>query len=331
MYDVNNNGEISRRELSIYVISSLGIKCKTTNLTSAHEVMCCCPRHKDSVPSMGINLDTGVYHCFSCNSGGSVESLYQDLTGNNLYRTLGIKNDPFSNFARQPIYRYNYEDEDTALKNVHVNYDKSAFVDPWTHADCSDYIRGRGITKEVADYFGFRYCEDTRINMTRFHQRLIIPVYEDGQLISIEGRRIYPTEEVKVLYPRNCTVNTLMDIDNLNRKDDLFGVEGMMDLCVLRTCPSFKNSTSIFGAGITKRQLSLIKEFKRFIYIADADQAGDKTLDTLKNSGLSNVYQLKLPKSVNGVSIKDVGDLPKAGATPQNLIDHKWLSYIRKL
>lgn len=326
----NDNSNISRREMSIYVISSLGLRCKSSNLTTAHEVMCSCPFHKDNSPSLGLNLDNGIYNCFSCGRSGSVESLYKDLTGNSLYRTLGIKNDPFSSFARPSVYRYSLDD-DLTLKNVYVNYDKSVFIDPWTHKDCSEYIKGRGITKEVADYFGFKYCEDTRINTTRFHQRLIIPVYEEGSLISIEGRRIYPTDEVKVLYPKNCTVNTLMDIDNLDKSETLFGVEGLMDLCVLRTCPEFKNSTSIFGAGITRRQLSLIKEFKQFVYIADADAAGDKTLEALKNSGLENIYKLKLPTSINGTAIKDVGDLPKVNATPQDLVDRKWLSYIKKI
>ena len=99
----------------------------------------------------------------------------------------------------------------------------------------------------------------------------------------------------------------------------------------MRSCPTFKNSTSIFGANLTARQLELIKKFKKFIYIYDLDEAGLKTVEQLKEANFPNTYILKLPEVINNVKIKDVGDLPKAGATPQMLVDRNWLNYIKRL
>ena len=31
-----------------------------------------CPFHKDKTPSCGVNLDRGLFNCFSCQSGGHV-------------------------------------------------------------------------------------------------------------------------------------------------------------------------------------------------------------------------------------------------------------------
>ena len=100
-----------------------------------------------------------------------------------------------------------------------------------------------------------------------------------------------------------------------------------MDLAVLRTSSVFKNSTSIFGANITRRQLELFKRFPKIVYIPDSDAAGEKTVEKLKAARLGKTYILRIPKKINNVDVKDVGDLTKAGIVPQDLVDRNWLSY----
>jgi DNA primase len=38
-----------------------------------------CPFHDDRTPSLSINQSKGVWHCFSCGSGGDVISLIQGV------------------------------------------------------------------------------------------------------------------------------------------------------------------------------------------------------------------------------------------------------------
>ena len=110
-----------------------------------------------------------------------------------------------------------------------------------------------------------------------------------------------------------------------------------MDLFVLRASRCFKDSTSIFGANLTKRQVKLMSEFPSIVYIPDSDAAGEKTVDILKSSGLSNVNVLRLPHQLFGANIKDVGDIPKitnpAGrkASVQDLVNLKWLKRVERL
>ena len=35
-----------------------------------NELHCCCPFHNESRPSFGINLETGLFNCFSCKEKG---------------------------------------------------------------------------------------------------------------------------------------------------------------------------------------------------------------------------------------------------------------------
>ena len=328
--------ELNRRETSMLVISALGIRTARRVTEYTKDIQCNCPFHKDTKPSMGINLDTGVYHCFSCNRSGTVEGLYKELTGNSFYKTFNIKTDSFSVFAKQRDLYADYDKMALEKKTVYLNYDRSLLTPVRGNRLCMAYLKKRGIPLSLAEEYGFKYAKDMKINATTFKDRLCIPVYEDGVLTSIEGRALnYDKNDInsrKVLYPLNTSVNLLYNIDNLNFDEDLFACEGLMDLFVLKTCSYFENSTSIFGATLTKRKLSQIARCnKRFIYIPDLDEAGWGTVKTLKDSGLDNVYVLILPHEVNGMSIKDIGDLPKANSNPQELIDRKWLNRIRSV
>ena len=315
----------NRREMTLYAISRLGLKSKTTITPNTHQVMVSCPFHKDKSPSMGIDVLRGVAHCFSCSWSGSIEKLYKELTNGNLRKELGYLDDPFTSFSSS--LNFQYIADDTKLKDIYINADLSLMRDAYTDPTCAAYLRKRGIPEPVAKSMGFKYADDILINNNRFRNRLLIPVYEDGRLISIEGRRILDNDETKVLYPRNSSVNTLFDIDNLDTTDTLYAVEGLMDLAVLRTSSVFKNSTSIFGANITRRQIELFKKFPKIVYIPDSDAAGEKTVEKLKAARLGKTYILRVPKKINNVDVKDVGDLTKAGIVPQDLVDRNWLSY----
>lgn len=333
MNQMQMNNSISRNELTLNVVQLLGLRTKRPVNLNTKEVAVSCPYHKDKTPSMFVNFETGVFHCFSCGRSGSIESLYKDITGQSIYKALGINSDPFSAFSfnSKPVYNYSFE-ESTSLKNVYLNFDSSIIKDFKKYPDVIDYLKSRGISIEIAEAANFGYIEEGSINTTKFIRRLVIPIYEQNRLISIEGRRVYPEDpDPKVLYPRNATVNTLYDYENLDKNKPCFAVEGLMDLFVLRSSKAMQNSTSIFGANLTKRQIKLIGEFSQFIYIPDNDEAGQKTVEALKNSGLKNIYVLPIPKQLGNFNPKDVGDFPKAGVTVDNLLDKKWLSYVKKL
>ena len=327
---------LSRSEITREALRYMGLKCKGVPGPDTKEIMVSCPLHgHDKNPSMGINLEKGVYNCFACGASGSIESLFYKVTGSSLRKTLNINDDPFSRFAI-PLTKPKEED-DYKLKTVYINYNARDFSEIKTSPDCIEYLKKRGIGESSVRASNCKYVEETRINGTLFKKRLIIPVKENGRIISFEGRDITGQQTPKVLYPKNCSVNTLFDIDLLDKNQPLFAVEGLMDLFVLRACRSFKNSTSIFGANLTKRQIKLMSEFPSVVYIPDSDDAGERTISILKSSGLSNVSILRLPSKLFGVPIKDVGDIPKAinpagrRASVQDLVNLKWLKRIEKL
>lgn len=339
MYEAGNI-QFSENQITQLAVSRLGLKSKAPIYPSTHSVMVKCPFHHDKTPSMSINFDKGLYHCFSCGRGGHISSLYWEMTGESLYKALGIKTDAFSAFSRMENIGYDSlflrtqepDPEDSyRLRSVHVVYDPSQIHEVESSQECMSYLRRRGIPLSVAHAMKMKYAEEVEFNGTRYIHRLLIPVYEKGGLISVEGRRIRNTDEAKVLYCYNGTVDTLYDLDHLDLQKPVYACEGLMDLVQLRKSSSTQNSTSIFGANLTRRQLHLIGKCKQFIYIEDLDEAGSRTLAKLRESGLRNIYHLTLPKSINGSPVKDLGDLVKAQSSVDDLIRHKWLRYIKPL
>lgn len=330
---------ISRTEITRQAIALLQLKTNRPVSEYSDSVFVHCPFHVDKTPSLSISLSKGLFRCFSCQRGGSIEKLYKEVTGKSLYKDLGIKDDPFDMYALQRSIPYSDPSEnlENYFENTNIQFNPEDFKSIKYNPIALRYLRKRGIPLRLANELGMRYVERTWINKTLFSNRLTIPIYEGGKLVSIEGRDVtdkskedktYP----KCKYPKGSSVNTLYDIDNLDKEETVYAVEGLMDVAVLRKYPEFKNSTSLFGSGITRRQVYLIKKFKKFVFIPDNDAAGERAVDFLKKQNLENVWILKVPSKVNGVFIKDPGDYEtKLKVNLGDLIKKKWLSYERPL
>lgn len=320
--------DYSRKTMTVEALRMLRLA--PPNLGMHDQIMVSCPFHKDKSPSMTISLSKGIYHCFSCSRSGNIEGLFWDLTHSSLKKTLGMADDPFSNYSFNYI-PVEYNDDPMELKETNIEYDHKNIEDAWDNLDCRNYLIKRGISKESSKSMGFKYTSYNKFNGVKYEKRLLIPVYEEGHLLSVEGRRITDDKNTpKVLYPRGSTTQTLFDIDNLRTDKTLFALEGLMDLAVLRGCSVFKNSTSIFGASLTRRQIELLKRFQDngIVYINDRDRAGENTIKILQESGLRNVRVLSPPKELCGREIKDIGDLPKVGWNVDMLVDRNWFSYL---
>lgn len=317
------NTSLSRAELTREAILYMRLKLGKPLDSGVKNIPVHCPFHEDKTPSLYIHLEDGVFRCFSCKRQGSIESLFKEYVGESLYKTLGITYNEFSSFANRPQAAIaNFEELDKeveiAVEGNILPYSSSSAV--------MGYLRRRGIKSSVADAMKFRFAEKVYINKTYFANRLLIPIYEKGKLISIEGRDITGEQKPKVLYPRGSSVNSLYELANLSTEKPLYVVEGLMDLALLRAYPDFANSTAIFGAALTQRQLYLLKKFEKVIVIPDNDSAGFGTIKTLQENKMKNAYALFLPRSYKGIDVKDIGDfVTKASSSLSELISRKWL------
>lgn len=311
------NDPIRKRQLAEQVVRALNLKLKTHNLDNSDEWQVACPFHIDKTPSMFIAPEKFVYHCFSCQAQGSLASLYYRITSRSFYKDFDIVNDEFTSFSFDPS---NYVTPDYSVidKDIDIQV-RGEIVPAAKHPESIRYLRRRGIPFEIAKSMAMGFMDHGNINGTTFNKRLTIPIYEGSKLLAIEGRDTTGKQTHKVLYPKDSTVQTIYDVDILKREDPLYVVEGLTKLAVLRTDPFFANSTATFGAGISERQIWLLKQFSRIVMIPDNDEAGKKSMGRLKEHLGKPFEILEIPN----LGIKDIGDVPTKLHTTVEALRHR--------
>lgn len=293
-----------------------------------------CPYHTDKSPSMSINLEKSLYHCFSCGRSGSLIDL------------LNEKEDQLSPEEILQRRLQNY---------THPTFSKTPKVvkDPWFTAEYKDYgsdemldiwLAYRGLPSSVKEQYGMHFGDikitynlgiPDMIQKYTIKDRLSIPIYENGKLISVEMRSLimnkthFDDDIKKCVYPKGSKVSTLFEKDKLDYSKPLVILEGLMDLIAFRSLIPYANSTSIFGAAISDRQANELSKFKKVTYIYNDDVAGRKSVVALKQH-MSKTTPLFVIKPLFGAD--DVGEMIqkyKEQITPEVL--QKWMTSAKSL
>lgn len=343
---------MTEREINEQIILRLDIAKNVKH----RSVMGHCPFHTDKHPSFSIDIDRALCHCFSCGYNGTLRRLFREITGHSINKELGIKYEAQDESTFINPFKETIKEDLSVTPDVHIALD-GAFIPVDKDPDVCKYLMQRCIPVSVAKSMRMQFATmarsfdtfepENKDQMVYFNKRLVIPIYENGKLLSCEGRDIYgkdyyynalrrkgmnPDEHEykKCIYPRGASTSTLYDIDKLDTSKRLYFVEGIMDLAVLRSDNFFntKNSTAVFGASISERQKYFLKQFD-FTYIIDADLAGwlslRRLMESLKEAPIKRDWKFVVPP-FQELGVKDVGDIPvKTGKTIEQCRKAHWL------
>ena len=277
-----------------------------------------CPYHKDQTPSMSINFLKGLYNCFSCGRSGNIATLYRKEKG----------------------HFYQPTAQDTTKRNFSINLPKlnlSSFEDlkkitfkallyPYLDKNIMySWLTYRGIKPEVATDARVQYGlvkitykdEFGRDKSYDVPDRISFPIFnEKGELSSLEMR--YPffagnkdKTIRKCLYPKGSCTNMLYDESRLNVNKKLYVLEGLMDCLAFRSLTGIKNSTSIFGAAVTGKQLRKLERFPEICYVYNNDKAGLASVRKVAESLQNPIFTTLAPTG----TYDDVGEMAIAKFT----------------
>lgn len=344
---------MTEREINEQIV----LRLKMTTRVKSKQIMCHCPYHQDRTPSCSVDLESGIYHCFSCTQSGKLRTLFRDLCGHSINKELGI---PWKGQSEvEFIIPFDTSEEDVIEQpDIHIALD-GTFVTIKHNSDAIKYLEKRHIPIKQAEDMQMKFAlnaksydikePNNKDKYVYFNNRIVIPIFENGKLMSCEGRDIYgegyfknqlirqnknPNDYryKKCIYPKGASTSTLYNIDKLDKTKTLFFMEGLMDLAVLRTDSYFtnRNSTSIFGASISRRQFALLSKFNSTVFIIDDDFAGWASLkkwkDYIKDHNLGQNHMFILPPFTDN-GVKDLGDVPvKIGKTITEIREAKWLT-----
>ncbi len=122
-----------------------------------------CPFHEERTPSFYVVPDKGFYTCFGCHKSGDVFSFVMEKLG--LDFVEAVKHVAArSGIAVQEVSRQR-EEEDPHRPLYELNafaqkWFRDQLLDPAVGAAAQTYLKGRGITAEVAERFGLGWAPD---------------------------------------------------------------------------------------------------------------------------------------------------------------------------
>lgn len=285
------------------LVQALGLKFKRNPFSSSRGFFYC-PWHAETTPSFSVDFTLGLYHCFSCHRGGTLQGLCRILTHKSPEELLGMQSSSFYLYAKPS--QISNKKMSTIIDENNIHLDVRGIMIPYhQHELCAQYVQKRGITPAVASAMEMMYGEELIVNGTRFQNRLLIPIYNaNKKLINLEGRDITRAHEVKCLYPHGSR-KTIYEHYKLDKQRPLYIVEGLIDLAVLRGDSFFENSSCLFGVGVTQHQINILNTFKEIIFIPDNDSAGKNAVFDLQKRLSTKIFllQIKFPY------IKDVAEI----------------------
>ncbi len=229
-----------------------------------------CPFCDDSSNHLGMVIrNPKVIRCWRCGT----KSL------NKLIEELG--HDP-----KDILERYDGElDKDDLFVSKPKLEPKPVILPPYRKLGFMEinYLHNRGFDKFNKRH---RLYEDWGIfsggNVGEFKFRIIVPIYQDGKLISYQGRD----------YTGNQTPK-YKNYSGANLKDTLYGIDGVKGDRVIITEGVFDvwklgkgNAVATFGTEYTLKQLRLLieKGIEKVVIAFDSDVAGQHAADKLKGA-----------------------------------------------
>jgi len=255
---------------------------KTTKNGTHFNARCpICGDSKKSLSKKRFHLqfddENSIYwKCFNCNESGNFYSLYSSITGVtdkeawkkfNGYSADRVKNNLTKPNRKQQIKQNNRQTFNYILNDcLSVNSVASSHLQKQYIKCLKDFINTRKIKQDLfVAYKG------------QFEGRIIIPVYDDKDIVYFQGRRINDKMEPKYLNPSCNKEQIVLNKDNFNINKKIIICEGLIDADTIG-----KQATCMLGKELNEEVFrELYYKYKQgIILLMDNDQDG---MDKLKD------------------------------------------------
>jgi hypothetical protein len=281
----------------------------------------CCPFCEDDTGfHLGIRND-GMYSCWKDSAHhGFITTLLNKLLHCTYYEALEelqIVEVADENGMIQAVNRL-FETKPEIVKEDKRLIMPNNFYDILPHGSTKrfyDYLKGRGFSdvEAVCKHYKIKCC------MTDdYADRVIFPVYEEGELITWQGRSIYPQEKLKYKAQPSVeavkkTTDCLSNYDYITKGGVvLFICEGYFDMMKMDWySPEEVKATSLFTKIMSTTQqallLTVVDRYEQIVILLDPD-AESNARNILDEIGWMkrNITLGSIPKG-----IKDPGDLTR--------------------
>ena len=280
----------------------------------------CCPFHKEKSPSFTVSPSKQFYHCFGCGAHGTAIGFLMEHQG------LSFP-DAIEELARHCGLTVPQEDNDRAFRKPATSHEEGpSLLDVMLKAHkyfrdelkksprAINYLKGRGLTGEIAARFGIGYAPDGWQNLRtvfpeydtpgfqsllkagliieneqkrrydRFRDRVMFPILDQkGQVIAFGGRILDQGEPKYLNSPETPLFEKGREVFGLpqareacRQTDTVIVVEGYMDVVALAQ-HGIGNAVATLGTATTTTHIrKLLRMVDRVVFCFDGDAAGRK-------------------------------------------------------
>ena len=280
---------------------------------SGREFAACCPFHDEKSPSFTISPTKQFYHCFGCGAHGTAISFLME------YDRLEFRDavEVLAHAAGIEIPQ-DAQDHDTNAPRRDPLFEAMSAADRFYRGELRrspaviEYLKGRGVSGEMARSYGLGFAPDGWDALTRrmhdkssaetagllierdsggwfdrFRNRLMFPIRDTrGRTIAFGGRTLgddkakYLNSPETPLFHKSDQMYGLFEARQALRElPRLLVVEGYMDVIALAQ-HGFANTVATLGTATTASHLTtLFRHTQEVVFCFDGDAAGVRAAD----------------------------------------------------
>jgi DNA primase len=282
---------------------------------AGREYQACCPFHNEKTPSFTVSPDKQFYHCFGCGAHGSALGFLME------YEHLGFVEavEELAAMVNMEVPREagqfseNKSQQDLyAVMEKALQYYRLQLKQHAQAARAADYLKGRGLTGEIAVEFELGYAPPGWDNLgarllaqgvseaqllqtglvvkkeggghyDRFRDRIMFPIRDSrGRAVAFGGRSLggddgpkYLNSSETPIFHKGRELYGLFQARKAERKlERLLVVEGYMDVVSLAQF-GIRNAVATLGTATTRDHLErLFRVVPQVVFCFDGDRAG---------------------------------------------------------
>jgi len=303
---------LNRTDIVDVVSSRVQLKKAGKNYTA------CCPFHKEKTPSFSVSPDKQFYYCFGCGAGGNALGFLMDHDNldfpqaiEDLAKAAGMEV-PREESGRAHKPRQPTDSPLYPLLTAAADFYRQALKSHPQRKAAVDYLKGRGLTGEIARDFGLGFAPpgwdnlykhlssdtlqqkamidagllvenaETGKRYDRFRDRVMFPIRDSRGRVIAFGGRVLGDEKPKYLnspetpvFHKGQELYGLFEARKNNRNlDEIIVVEGYMDVIALAQ-QGLRNAVATLGTATSEEHMKrLFRVVPSVLFCFDGDQAG---------------------------------------------------------
>ena len=303
---------LNRTDIVDVVSSRVQMKKAGKNYTA------CCPFHKEKTPSFSVSPDKQFYYCFGCGAGGNALGFIMDHDNldfpqavEELAKAAGMEI-PREESGRPHKPRQPTDSPLYPLLTAAADFYRQALKSHPARKAAVDYLKGRGLTGEIARDFGLGFAPpgwdnlykhlssdtlqqkamidagllvenaETGKRYDRFRDRVMFPIRDSrGRIIAFGGRVLgddkpkYLNSPETPVFHKGQELYGLFEARKFNRSlDEIIVVEGYMDVIALAQ-QGLRNAVATLGTATSEEHMKrLFRVVPSVLFCFDGVQAG---------------------------------------------------------